>query len=294
MLDRIARASVLQLSHAASPNLQNLHWGRCDGFRPAAFEAVCGHALKSILFGLRRPQELNDIAAIKRGGARLEGYLLRFDLVELRASLADNFTTLPLRPMYTGNPRRTCSSIAFATATLKAISARFSSGNREMSLPVFIVCCRNVSKGRHKLLYLLYGLPPGFPTRRQLMKKTRHAPVAVRIGMDIAEQPVSEYGADGRFGFLFEQVEQLRHGVAHTFPSRRHITRGAQVNRVIPVSREGAGRQQARGDAGLEHLAVPVLVSHAHQCSGVFARDDFSKRDFHLGGKRPGAPADAA
>jgi hypothetical protein len=69
-------------------------------------------------------------------------YLCCFDFEELRPALGDNLTTLPLREMYTGNPRRTCSSMAFATATLKAISARFSSGNRNISFEGLLISHR--------------------------------------------------------------------------------------------------------------------------------------------------------
>jgi hypothetical protein len=38
-----------------------------------------------------------------------------------------------------GNPRRACSSMAFAPAILKAISAQFSSGNRSRSLEGLLI-----------------------------------------------------------------------------------------------------------------------------------------------------------
>ncbi len=73
-----------------------------------------------------------------------DAYLFCFDFEELRASLGGNLTTLPLREMYTGKPRRTCSSMAFATAIFKAISARFSSGNRKISFEGLLISYRNV------------------------------------------------------------------------------------------------------------------------------------------------------
>src|SRR2546426_3442819 len=54
---------------------------------------------------------------------------------------------------------------------------------------------------------------------------------SVRVGMNVAKQPVTEHGADARFCFLFEQVEQGRHGFAHRLPPRRHEARRAQIDR---------------------------------------------------------------
>jgi hypothetical protein len=55
-------------------------------------------------------------------------YLPWVDLERSRSSSEDSSITLPSRPTYTGNPRRAFSSMAFATAALNAIWARFSRG----------------------------------------------------------------------------------------------------------------------------------------------------------------------
>ena len=99
--------------------------------------------------------------------------------------------------------------------------------------------------------------------------------------MDIAEQPVPEHRAHTGLCFLFEQIEQRRHSVAHRFPAWRHVARGAQIHRVVPVAGQCAGRNQASRDAGLEQFAVPVLVGRADQSARIGAADDVRDRPLH-------------
>jgi len=62
--------------------------------------------------------------------------------------------------------------------------------------------------------------------------------------MDIAQQPVTQHGADAGLGFLLQQVEERWHGIANRLPARAHIPRCAQIDRVIPVAGE---RPEGRG-----------------------------------------------
>ena len=53
------------------------------------------------------------------------------------------------------------------------------------------------------------------------------------------------------------------------------IARRAQIDRIVPVSGQRPGFDQARRDAGLEQFAIPILVRRAHERAGIGARDDF-------------------
>src|SRR5215472_2029785 len=50
-----------------------------------------------------------------------------------------------------------------------------------------------------------------------------HAAVAIRVWVNVAEQPMRENRANAWIRFFFEKIEQRRHGVAHGFPSWRHV-----------------------------------------------------------------------
>ena len=55
-----------------------------------------------------------------------------------RTPCADNPTTLPSRQTWSGNLRRACSSMTSSTASLNAISARFSIGSRRILRGTFL------------------------------------------------------------------------------------------------------------------------------------------------------------
>ena len=104
--------------------------------------------------------------------------------------------------------------------------------------------------------------------------KARHAPVAVRVRMYIAEQQVPEHGANGRFGFSLQQIEQGRHGITHRFPARRYMPRPPQIHGIAAITRQSRSRDQASGNARLKQFTIPVPVSLADKRSGSTAAND--------------------
>jgi len=66
---------------------------------------------------------------------------------------------------------------------------------------------------------------PWKTTRGQhdIHQETGHPPIAVRIGMDIAEHPVPKDCADGWFFFRFEQVEEGWHRISNRLPAGRYV-----------------------------------------------------------------------
>jgi len=77
--------------------------------------------------------------------------------------------------------------------------------------------------------------------------------------MDIAKHPVAEHSADAGIGFMFQQIEKRRHGVAYRFPAWGHVARRTQVNSVIPIAGKRSGFDQASGHTRLEQFAIPLL-----------------------------------
>src|SRR3954465_4538860 len=73
--------------------------------------------------------------------------------------------------------------------------------------------------------------------------------------MDVAKQPVSQYRSHPSVRLLFEQVKERGHRIANGFPSRRHVARGPEVDRIVPVPGERLAREQPSDDAGLKELA---------------------------------------
>ena len=96
--------------------------------------------------------------------------------------------------------------------------------------------------------------------------------------MDVAEEPVSEHGANGRFGFGFQQIEEGGHGIAHRFLARRHVPRAPQKHGIVAVARQNGSFDQASDDARLKQFAIPVPVGLADQSTGTAAADDFPYR----------------
>ena len=91
-----------------------------------------------------------------RVGGLLRSFL-RGGLDSRSASSADNATSLPSRQTWSGNPRRACSAITSSTASMNAISARFSSGKRRTDLEALFICHRVVRSAFCSSQGLIYG-----------------------------------------------------------------------------------------------------------------------------------------
>lgn len=117
---------------------------------------------------------------------------------------------------------------------------------------------------------------PGIAARRQhrVHHEARYPSVPVRVRMDVAKQPVPEHSADARVRFVFQEVEQFRHRIPYGFPPWRHVARRPQIDGIVSVARERGGRNDARGHAWLEQLAIPVHVRRARARAGIRTRDD--------------------
>src|SRR5690349_804147 len=99
--------------------------------------------------------------------------------------------------------------------------------------------------------------------------------------MDITKQPMPQHGAHTGIDFAFEQIEQGRHRVSHSFPPWRYVARGTQIHGIVAVASKCRGWNQACGDTWLEQLAIPVLVSGAKQRPSIGAIDDFRDGRLH-------------
>ena len=60
---------------------------------------------------------------------------------------------------------------------------------------------------------------------------------------------------------MHQQIEECRYGVAHRLPAWRHISRGTQLNRIIPVAGQGSGILQTGRDTRLEQFRYHSLCT---------------------------------
>src|SRR6516165_4054506 len=88
----------------------------------------------------------------------------------------------------------------FMISWLHTVGHKFSK-RTDVAIDARPVECREISVA---VLYADHG--PRISSRRQhgIHQKSGHAPVAVRIRMDVAEHPVSQESANAGRGFLFE------------------------------------------------------------------------------------------
>jgi hypothetical protein len=95
--------------------------------------------------------------------------------------------------------------------------------------------------------------------------------IAVHVRMNVAKEPMTEYGSDGWVCFRFKKIEKRRHRIAHGFPAWWHITGCAQKHEVVAISSKSARRDDACGDGGLKQLAIPASMSGSSERTRVGA-----------------------
>ena len=140
----------------------------------------------------------------------------------------------------------------------------------------------------------------GVPKSRLFLQVLRRAAVIFGLGLIVYAAPDFNLSTQRLLGVLQRiaicyliasaiylttrwRVQVVSLSLIHIcFPTRRHIPRRAQIDRVIPITRERPGLNQASRYTGLEQFAVPLLVSRARQDARVAARDHFAHGFLHF------------
>src|SRR5882762_3014417 len=102
--------------------------------------------------------------------------------------------------MWSGNPRRACSSMTSSTASLNALSARFSSGSRRTLLEAFFICHHSARSACHDTQHSFYGASR--PSQTQLL-----VGVLLELSNRYQESTIGRYSAKK---FLIERPKRRR------------------------------------------------------------------------------------
>lgn len=140
-----------------------------------------------------------------------------------------------------------------------------------------VVAHRSILKRGHVGLAMLDADDaPGMTSRREerIHEETPDAAVAVRIGMDVNEEEMSENRPHPGQAVGREQVEQCVEKLRHRFVRRRDVLRAANEHRAIAIAGQHARRNQARLHGRAEQRAIPRLQIAVDDGDRVLAAED--------------------